>query len=58
MIRQTKQQKFAERAIELCDDIVPNMILEAIVANVTSALTSIMAKLENKYEEYPQWDEI
>lgn len=58
MIRQTKQQKFAERAIELCDDIVPNMILEAIVANVTSALTSIMAKLENKYEESPQWDEI
>jgi hypothetical protein len=58
MIRQNKQQKFAERAIELCDDIVPNMILEAIVANVTSALQSIMTKLEEKYEEVPQWDEI
>lgn len=58
MIRQNKQQKFAPRAIELCDDIVPNMILEAIVANVTSALTSIMAKLEDKYEENPKWDDI
>ena len=58
MIRQTKQQQFAERAIELCDDIVPNMILEAIVANVTPALTSIMTKLENKYNESPQWNEI
>jgi hypothetical protein len=58
MIRQTKQQKFAERAIELCEHIVPNMILEAIVANVTSALIAIMAKLEQKYEENPQWEEI
>ena len=58
MIRQTKQQKFAERAIELCDDIVPNMILEAIVANVTGALIAIMAKLEGKYEQKPQWEDI
>ena len=58
MIRQAKQQKFAERAIELCNDIVPNMILEAIVANVTTALTSIMAKLETKYEDNNQWNEI
>lgn len=58
MIRQTKQQKFAPRAIELCDDIVPNMILEAIVANVTSALSSIMEKLETEYEEKTGWDDI
>jgi len=58
MIRQVKQQKFAERAIELCNDVVPNMILEAIVANVTTALTSIMAKLEPKYEDNNQWGEI
>ncbi len=58
MIRQTKQQKFADKAIELCDDIVPNMILEAIVANVTTALCSIMEKLETKYEENPKWDEV
>lgn len=58
MIRQTKIQNFAERAIELCDNIVPDMILEAIVANVTSALCSIMAKLETTYEEKPQWNEI
>ena len=58
MIRQTKQQKFAERAIELCEDIVPNMILEAIVANVTGALIAIMAKLEGKYEQKPQWEDI
>tara|TARA_B110000091_G_scaffold204793_2_gene239858 strand:+ start:388 stop:1449 length:1062 start_codon:yes stop_codon:yes gene_type:complete len=58
MIRQTKQQKFAEKAIELCENIVPDMILEAIVANVTSALCSIMTKLETTYENNPQWDEI
>ena len=58
MIRQTKQQKFSERAIELCDDIVPSMILEAIVANVTSALVSIMEKLERKYGNHSQWDEL
>ena len=58
MIRQTKQQKFAERAIELCADIVPNMILEAIVANVTTALIAIMSKLEDKYEENAQWEDI
>lgn len=58
MIRQTKQQKFADKAIELCDDVVPNMILEAIVANVTTALCSIMEKLESKYESNPKWDEV
>jgi hypothetical protein len=58
MIRQTKQQKFAPRAIELCDEIVPNMILEAIVANVTSALSSIMEKLETEFEEKPGWDDV
>ena len=58
MIRQTKQQKFADKAIELCDDIVPNMILEAIVANVTTALCSIMEKLETKYEDNPKWEEV
>lgn len=58
MIRQTKQQKFAEKAIELCDDIVPNMILEAIVANVTTALCSIMEKLETKYEDHSKWEDV
>lgn len=58
MIRQTKQQRFAPRAIELCDNVVPNMILEAVVANVTEALTSVMAKLELIYEDHPQWDEL
>lgn len=58
MIRQTKQQKFADKAIELCDDIVPNMILEAIIANVTTALCSIMEKLESQYEDNPKWDEV
>lgn len=58
MIRQTKQQKFAERAIELCDDIVPGMILEAIVANVTTALCSIMTKLETQFEDNPKWEEV
>ena len=58
VIRQQQQQHFAERAIELCGSIVPNMILEAIVANVTTALCSIMAKLEQNYENNPKWDEI
>jgi len=58
MIRQPKQQKFAERAIELCQDIVPNMILEAVIANVTDALISIMSKLEPVFEENPHWDDI
>ena len=58
MIRQTKQQKFADKAIELCDDIVPSMILEAIVANVTTALCSIMTKLEDQYEDNPKWEEV
>ena len=58
MIRQAKQQKFAVRAIELCEDIVPNMILEAVVANVTSALCSIMKKLESKYEPSGEWEDI
>jgi len=58
MIRQAKQQKFAERAIELCQDIVPNMILEAVIANVTDALISIMSKLEPVFEENPHWDDI
>jgi len=34
------------------------MILEAIVANVTSALCSIMSKLETNYEDRPEWNEI
>ena len=58
VIRQPKQQKFAERAIELCQEIVPSMILEAVYANVTSALISIMAKLETAFEENPHWDDI
>lgn len=58
MIRQVKQQKFADRAIELCVDIVPNMILEAVVANVTTALRSMMKKLEPKYESNSEWDDI
>ena len=58
MIRQPKQQKFADRAIDLCQNIVPNMILEAVVANVTSALCSIMKKLQTKYASNPKWDDI
>jgi hypothetical protein len=58
VIRHQQQQHFAERAIDLCDGIVPNMILEAVVANVNTALCSIMAKLEQKYEHNPIWDEI
>ena len=58
MIRQAKQQKFAERAIELCEDIVPNMILETVVANVTGALRSMMKKLEPKYESNSEWNDI
>lgn len=58
MIRQTKIQQFAEKAIELCDNIVPDMILEAIVANVTSALCSIMSKLEESCEKMNSWNEI
>ena len=58
MIRQSKQQRFADRAIELCANIVPNMILEAVVANVTSALCSMMKKLEIKYEDNQAWEDI
>ncbi len=58
MIRQQKQQKFADKAITLCDDIVPNMILEAIVANVSTALCSIINKIESKYENSEKWEEI
>ena len=58
MIRQSKQQKYADRALQLCEDIVPNMILEAVVANVTSALCCIMKKLQQKYESNPHWDDI
>jgi len=58
MIRQTKQQKFADKAIELCDEVVPSMILEAVIANVTTALSSIMTKLEDQFENTPQWEEV
>lgn len=58
MIRQTKQQKFAARAIQLCKDIVPNMVLEAVVANVSTALVAIMNILENKYEDHTVWSDI
>ena len=58
MMRQPKQQRFAVRAIELCRDIVPNMILEAVVANVTEALCAMMKKLETKYEDNAQWDDM
>jgi len=58
MIRQAKQQRFAERAIELCADIVPSMLLEAVVANVTPALRSMMKKLEPAYESNRDWDDI
>lgn len=57
MIRRGTQQKFAERAIELCDDIVPSIMMEAVVANVSAALCSIMAKLEPRYSG-PVWDSI
>lgn len=58
MIRQTKQQRFAKRAIELCNDIVPNMILEAVVANVTPALVAIMEIIEPKYEDHATWSDL
>jgi hypothetical protein len=58
MIRQPKQQQFADKAITLCDDIVPNMILEAIVANVSTALCSIINKIEKDYENNDKWEEI
>lgn len=58
MIRQPKQQKYAERAIELCNEIVANMILECVVANVTSALRSVMKKLEPQYEKHQLWDDL
>jgi hypothetical protein len=43
------------------DDFILRMEQEyraALVANVTSALCSIMTKLENKYESQPHWDDI
>ena len=58
LIRQPKQQRFSKRAIELCDDIVATMILEAVVANVTPALIAIMNKLEPKYQTSETWDEL
>ena len=58
MMRQTKQQKFAARAIELCKDIVPTMVLEAVVANVSTALVAMMKILEEKYEDHPVWSDI
>ncbi len=58
LIRQPKQQRFSQRAIELCDDIVATMILEAVVANVTPALIAIMNKLEPKYQTSETWDEL
>jgi hypothetical protein len=58
MIRQPKQQQFANRAITLCDEIVPNMILEAIVANASTALSSIINKIESKYENHKKWEEM
>jgi len=58
LIRQPKQQRFSKRAIELCDDIVATMILEAVVANVTPALVAIMSKLEPKYQTSETWDEL
>lgn len=58
LIRQPKQQRFSQRAIELCDDIVATMILEAVVANVNPALIAIMTKLEPTYQTSPTWDEL
>lgn len=58
MIRQQKQQKFAQRGLELCDNVVPAMILEAVVYNVSSALILIMKKIEPVYENNPKWDTI
>jgi len=58
VIRQPMQQRFAKRAIELCKDIVPTMILEAIVANSTSALVAIMNKLEDAYQSSESWEEL
>ena len=50
MMRQPKQQRFAVRAIELCRDIVPNMILEAVVANVTKVLSLTEARKRPGYQ--------
>jgi hypothetical protein len=58
LIRQPKQQRFSQRAIELCDDIVATMILEAVVANVNPALIAIMTKLEPTYQTSATWDEL
>lgn len=58
LIRQPKQQRFSKRAIEVCDDIVATMILEAVVANVTPALIAIMDKLEPKHQTSETWDEL
>ena len=58
VIRQPMQQRFAKRAIELCKDIVPTMILEAIVANATPALIAIMNKLEDTYQSSEPWEEL
>ena len=58
MIRQSKQQRFAVRALELCKEVIPDMILEAVVANVTPALRAIMAKVEPKYESSEHWESV
>ena len=57
LIRQSKQQRFAKRAIELCKDIGPDMVLEAVVANVTPALLAIMQIIEPKYEDHEAWSD-
>ena len=58
MMRQSKQQRFAVRALELCTEVVPDMILEAVVANVTPALRAIMAKVEPQFESSEHWESV
>ena len=58
VIRKPKQQKFAVRCIELCENIPPDMILEAVVANLTPALQSIVQALETRYPDSKTWDTI
>lgn len=58
MFRQIKLRRFACKAVQMCNDITPNMIIETLVANTSAALICVMEKLENKYRGNPIWTEL
>tara|TARA_B100000795_G_scaffold215121_1_gene168924 strand:- start:790 stop:1641 length:852 start_codon:yes stop_codon:yes gene_type:complete len=58
MLRHRPQHRFVSRAIQLCTDITPDLIPEALEANISAALIIIMEKLEEKFKGNSIWMEM